>query len=599
MGAALVAAAIVAPWLVWAPMVRSPAAIIVLGAIAIVAACHGWGRLVARAARCEADAALSIQWGIAAVVALAGVMIALHVYDARLLVIAGATAHSADLAMRFGALGAAWEQPRRSFRYWAIPAALVAMLALVHVLAAAGQGGTRAFDDDANVVAQVQRLAQTGGLGDAIGFPRMAQLGGHEALSGLVTAFADVGAMRVVDLGIGFTLFLVLAIARIKPRDAGSAIWALLLVIAASAYRIPWHDPAPLWIPAGLIAALVFTVEDSPRTLRAAIPIALLAGSLSALRNELAPIAATFLLIEWWAGRRPWRDDVPRVAVLASALAIVVPYAIARANAWHAVDPSVRALIGGKHASMLVALPLAAAIAVAVLPLLALLTRELESAPARWIAWAGSVGVAAVAAGLVGERPYSVRFLWPLALATVAVIVVGVVRRGGLLKVAIVLGLLACVVLRDDAPVFRRAEWSYRYYLTMFDVEYARHAAAEGGGYDRAFAAIPAGATVAVWVDRPELLDHGRFHIADLRTPRIAPLRDATDERFDRVVAASDAQWLVVEPDNALRRRGDASSLYRLACPTLTEGCADRLEAYLVRGPIVTRADGIAVISLR
>lgn len=599
MGTAVIAAAIVAPWLVWLPIVRAPGTIVVLAAVAIVGALHGWGRLVARAANLELGAMVAIYWGIAACIAISGVMIAMHAYDARLLVLAGAVAHAGDLALRFRDARTGVERALRSgvVRYWVIPVALIAVLAVVHVLASAGEASQRPFDDEANVTLQVERLAQTGTLDDALGFPRTAQLGGHVALSALVTPFADAGALRVVDLGIGFVLVLALACAWVRPRDPRSAIWATLIVVVASAFRIPWHDPAPLWIPAGLIAALVGTVEGSPRTTRSAIPIALIAGALGALRHELAPIAATFVIVEWWRGRRPLREDVVRLAVLAGALAVAAPYAVARTLAWTHVDAAAGALVAQRHGSELAALGLAIAIAAAVVPVLLLAVRELD-ASARWFAWAGAIGLAAVASGAIGQRPYAYRFLWPVIVAGLVVVAAAVARREGLLKIAMVVAFLACMVVRDDAAAFGRTAWAQRYYLLMLDAEYARHAAPTGGGYDRVMAAIPAGDTVAVWVARPELLDLARNHIVDLRTPRIAALRDANDDRFDRVVTGSRARWLVVERDDYLRRRDNASFLYRLACPRLTAACADRLEAYVVRGPRVASAGGVDVIAL-
>ena len=63
-------------------------------AIALVAAFHGWGRLVARLAHRNVDPVLAIWWGIAAMVALSGAAIALHVYSPNALVVAGVVAHT-------------------------------------------------------------------------------------------------------------------------------------------------------------------------------------------------------------------------------------------------------------------------------------------------------------------------------------------------------------------------------------------------------------------------------------------------------------------------------------------------------------------------
>src|SRR5690606_37673075 len=73
-GAALAALAIVAPWLVWLPALQAPAPTVFAGALAIGCALHGWGRLVARlAGRDDVEPALALQWGVAAVLAIAGI----------------------------------------------------------------------------------------------------------------------------------------------------------------------------------------------------------------------------------------------------------------------------------------------------------------------------------------------------------------------------------------------------------------------------------------------------------------------------------------------------------------------------------------------
>jgi hypothetical protein len=537
MGAALIVAAIVAPWLVWLPPVQGAAALDLLGAVAITGAWHGWGRLVARVAEREVPSIITVYWGVAASVALAGVGVALHVYDARFLVIGGTVAHTADLALRFHELrDTDWRRPR----LWLVPAAMIAIVAGIAVLGAAGHVG-RDFDDDGNVIAQVARLADTGTLGDAIGYPRTSQLGGHVGLAALVSAFEDPSRARLIDSGLGLALLLAVACARIRPRDAGAAMWVGLLVIVACAFALPTNDLAPLWIPAGLVVALDATFDSD--TARGVFPIALCAGALAALRVEYAAVAIAYLAAAWWRDRRNARTAL---VLIGTFIAVLAPYAIARAGAWGKVDASARALFESTHGGF-ARYGLFAAIAVAAVPLALLAVRDVESRAARVLAVACAAGVGGIAA--FGERPFATQLYWPLAIAGFLALAIAFAPRRELAPVALVLSLFACALVADaQAATARAKSWSWRAYDWMGDVEYARHSAPEGGAYDQILTRVPPGDTVAVWVSRPELLDYARHRLIDLRTPRVARWRESGD-RLARLVEAAHAHWLLLEDD--------------------------------------------------
>ncbi|MGE5184462.1 MAG: hypothetical protein ACM31C_20470 [Acidobacteriota bacterium] len=557
MGAALAALALVAPWLVWLPFVRAPAAVELLGAIAIAGAWHGWGRVVARVSRRDGDAVVTTAWGLAATCAIAGVAIALHVYDARLLVIGGAVAHTADLALR-------WREVRelrvRPTRYSIVPVAIVVVIALFAVLAAAGQGAARPFDDDGSVIAQIQRLVDTGALGDAIGYPRTAQLGGHVALAGLASAFAEPARARLVDGGLGLALVLALACTRIRPRDTCGAIWLVLIALAACVLAPPGSDLAPLWLPAALIVAADATLAGNEvHGARALVPVALLAGALAAIRSELAPAALALIVGAWWLARTRTREDLPRAfAAIGGMVLVLAPYAVARTLAWHAVASSAHALVEPPHGSPLVRLAVCAAIAFAAAPLALLVVRELPDRRLRIVAVACAVGVASVTA--FGVRPYASHVYWPLAVGGLVAVAIALAARREPPAIALVLSLLALVFVHQaQAATGRYTSWSWRAYDLGFDVEAARHALPEGGSYERLLAPVPRDAIVAVWVTRPELLDYAANRIVDLRTPRVAKLRDP--DRFAELVSASHARWLLLEDDvprglDALAERG-------------------------------------------
>lgn len=588
MAAALIIAAVVAPWLVWLPV--GPLATIALGAIALVGAFHGWGRLLARLTRSSPDAVLATAWGIALVVAIAGVMIAINAYDARFLVLVGTAIHSADLVLRLAptrdelAPRLAWARTR----YWLVPLSIALVVIAVHASGAAGQVTARAFDDDGDAIAQVERVSTTGALADPIGYPRVSQLGGNVTLAALATAFAEPRSARLVDDGIGFGLLLLLVLSRIRPRDATTAIWASSIVVTCAAVAAGGHDVTPLYLPAALILAVVVDLDGSPAA------VALAAGALWAIRDELAPVAIVLAAAAWWRGRQPWREDLRRIALLVGLLvAAPLAYAIARSIAWFGVDHAAAVLVVPTHVNVIVRLLLSVAIAAAIAPLLLLILHEVADARLRWLAAAAALGVGGALAHLTGGS--ALQAMWPVAIASLGALAIALAHHPSA-RTCFVAIVLATIVVHESFSGPLTTRWRWREFLRLADVEFVRHAAPEGGAYGSLLASIPAGDTVAVWVTRPELLDYTRHRIFDLRTPRIAPLRDS--ERFDQLLAATHARWLLVERDDAYFARVRASALYGLLCPRGTASCSDSLERLFLDRPSVAQSGDVRVIAL-
>ncbi|HUJ63369.1 MAG TPA: hypothetical protein VLX92_32950, partial [Kofleriaceae bacterium] len=287
MGAAVIAALLaIVPLVSLLPVELGGVADTLLACATLAAAWHGTGQLVARAAGRRTAPLVAIQWGIAAALALGGMAIALHAFHLvrPVLLAAGLVAHAIYVLARR-------DQLRLAFGPWAVPVALVAVVALVAILGSAG-APIRPFDDDGNVLAQLVRLHATGGLGDAIGYPRMSQLGGALAIAGLAP---DPALGLALDRGLGLALALALAVARIRPRDGAGALWASLTVVVASALAFAPGDAAPCWLAVGLAIALVATIDDGITSTRDALPAGLVAGALVALRYELAPFALVAL----------------------------------------------------------------------------------------------------------------------------------------------------------------------------------------------------------------------------------------------------------------------------------------------------------------
>jgi hypothetical protein len=499
-GAALAAAVILAPWLVWLPLVSAPATTVLLGALAIVCSLHGWGCAVAwLSRRDDAGAALVAQWGLAAVIAAGGLLLACGLYNARLLLITGGALHSASIALRGRALAdeladaCTW----RRMRFWLVPGLALGAFSLIAVLAAAGASEARMFDDQSNVLGQLARLASTGGLADPIGFPRDTQLGGHLTLGALVTPFGDPSLVRLVDRGVGFALVVWLAWSRLRPRDGGSALWCTLLVLVAASFRVAGADLLPFWLSAGLLLAMYTTAESAADSARGLIPTGLLAGAACSLRLELVPAVVALLVLAWLRQRRHGRVTAGHVlALLATPVAVVGVYLLARHGAWTHVGAGAHAVVS----------------------------------PRPWVLM----------------LRFTSQLVWPAAAA--ALVIVATRAAVTPTRTAMVVALLSCVLVVEAQRERGSRAWAWRVYDTMFDVQYVRDFAPVPDPYANALTGVPAGARVAVWVAHPEQLEYRGHVVFDLRTPRVVRLADPKKpERLASAVRATGARWLLVD----------------------------------------------------
>ncbi|MGN6108558.1 MAG: hypothetical protein ACTHU0_25860 [Kofleriaceae bacterium] len=595
-----------APWLVLLPLDGAAAILAFAGALA--AACHGAGWVVARiGGERTLHPLLAIQLGLATLVALAGLASALGVFTlaGQTIVLYGLVAvHTAAVVLDRERLGA-WV--RSTERGWLAPALLLGALGVLHVLGAAGDLGARPFDDDGHVLAQLQRLRETGTLADPVGYPRTAQLGGQLAIAALASLAGDVHLMRLGE-AFGFVAAIALVCARIAPRDRSSTLWALLVVIAAAALAFAPTDPATCWTAVGQIGALFALVSDRIRReddrVRSLVPIGLIAGALIALRLELAPLAALALVAAWSDRGASRRAHARRLAAVAGiALAVVVPYALVRANAWATVPDAARALIAPSTRPWIGRIGLAAAIALATLPLAALVRRDRA---VRGLIGASCLTVAGIASQLTGTLPYAARFLWPVAIAVGSILVIEIARRRRLTAAALIVVVGLFVLVHEGREATGRRRWTRRYIDLAMNIEYLRHARDPepiAGVYDALLRQIPRGATVAVWVARPERLSYaGPARIVDVRTPRIAKLRThrwtAHESRIERLLGAVGADFLLLEADDRQQARIRADLTYRLACSRPLPGCADDLEVIARHHRVVAEQGGVQLIRI-
>lgn len=597
-GSALVGAAIALPWLILLPL--GGVAGVIASAVTLVAAFHGAGLVVARFSGSRtASPWLVIQWGAATLIGLSGIALALGagtLAGHAVLVFGGAAAHTVVLGLRFTHYAARIDAGLAGPRTWLVPAALLAALGTLAVLGAAGDPLPQPFDDEGHVLAQVQRVLDTGALGDPIGYPRGAQLGGQIALAAVAAGAGD-GFAWVVE-ALALVLALGLALSRIRGRDASSALWAVVLVVTAFALALAPTDPQPCWTAVGLIVALYTMMSDVEAA--PPLPLAITAGALIALRYELAPIAAVALLAEWW--RR--RADHQRTAILiAGVFAVGFPFLVARMLAWRSVPQIAHATIAAPpQAALVLRLLLAAVIAVPAAYVLRLVLPDNRAVRAATTATA--VALAALAAHASGAGPYAMRLAWPIAIGFAILVVIELARSRWAGPTGLIASLLMCLVIHEgrEAPGWRR--WSRRIGADAIAISYVqRPPVTAAAPYRELLANAAPGATVAVWIAAPEHLDYTRHRIFDLRTPAVARLREfrwtARASRIEPLLAQLSAGYLLFEADDAHVLRTQTDLLYRLACQTARPICADDLEAVTQRNPIVARRDNVWLVDLR
>ncbi|MDB4962314.1 MAG: hypothetical protein JWP01_2313 [Myxococcales bacterium] len=607
---AILALAIAAPWLSLLPLPGLGA--LVAATITLIAAFHGYGLLIATALRRNVAPALAVQWGIALTIALGGLLISVGAYRLpaqTILVYTGAALHSLLLAAQFSRRAEPVAECLRhgTLRYSIVPSVLVIAVGALHILGAVGDFGARPFDDDGNHLAQLQRLIDTGTLGDAIGFPRTSQLGGQLTLGALANVVGGPAFLRMVDSGLGFTLVLWLAISRIRPRDPSTALCSVLLVIVAAALPFVTPDPAPRWIAAGLVLALFATVQDHAEgAIREVLPISLIAGALTALRLELAPVAVVGVMAAWaLRDRAEFRASRRFLVLVLVPVATLLPFVFVRIAARSEAGDALALLVPRRSGF----LPLGVVTGTGVVA--AMLTRRMTDRLLAWLVFAIVVGVTAIVTQLVGLRPYSIAFLAPIVIGAGLAVVTRHLRAQPTSSIArpgtamLVFALLACVVTFQGRDASGRVRWSRRYTELISGVEIARTVRVDSSTtiYARLMQHVPAGEAVGVWVLQPESLDYAAHRIFDLRSPRVAALRGratTASSTLTAVIGRLPVRFLLIEIDHhgpAERRQTLFGRLWCDAAPA-DPLCLDELER-LAQGDVVATEANVRLVALR
>jgi hypothetical protein len=535
----------------------------------LVAALAGWGHAVARATRADVDLGLRLAWGTAAVLALAGPLLAL-----------GWLARPALLALLgLGLAGHAWRQAtsteplvvvaarrladlRRDPQAAILWLVLVA-LAAVNVLGAVARLRGNPFDDDIAYTPLVQRLLDAGDLDEPFSFRRLSALGGQTVLAALGAARGTTANLYLVDHGLYQLVTLALLIGllrRQRPLDhavAGLVLLVVLLLPDAST------NTASYWTGAALFLALYRTavaLDELPRGGFAVLGA--VAAAACTLRQNYLPVAVGFtalvlllrlrrpLRAALRADRAAWRDAaVAGVVVLApyllaswrSSQTFLYPVQLGTANPEFPTTPLVWSAWQELQFFLQVALdPNPVRVMVPLLPVLLLCRDRRAGAPLLALTIACTIGfVALVHAFTLSDARNLWRYGFGYMTVLAIVVAVEVAGRGvradadadaGPAPVASSLAarVIVVVCLLMQFPYAGKSTVS-RYRTLAADVT----AAARGAGADAAVAdlyrrlqaAVPAGASLIVLLDEPARLDYARNRIINLDTPGAASYR--------------------------------------------------------------------------
>jgi hypothetical protein len=535
---AVVVLSLAAPVLALAPLEERLLLHALLAIVAIVAACHGLGTAIAWTVRREAHPVLAIAWGLAAMILLAGLSLLLAISGQIPILMIGGVAHVIFGIRDFGSRTdrvAAYLAPAR-IRWWIVPAALVSVIGGLHVFGTLDTASIRAFDDDGNVLAQIARILDTGTLADHIGYARTTQLGAHATLGSIAAALAGLGGARLFEK-LAFVLTLVYVARAIGARDASTSLCSSLLVLTLGALHLPTPDPlAPLWLLILLVIAAYDTLQRNDRgDADAVVPLALLVGAVGALRIEWLPIAAVFGIVGMYVRERGARSRA--LALVAGVLCVMLPYVIVRMPAAH-LAPRMT----------LVQLALFAGMVAGASPLAWIATKRLGARAIRCLPLALIAGYAGIASRLTTSGNYGYRYLLPIAIAGLAIIALSLARRlpSSVRRFAIVLAVVTVASIYGAREARGRRRWSTRVFELATSIDYARASstASPPHPYAELVSHVPAGATVAIAVLRPELVSYASHTIVDVRTPRTARLSSA---RLRQLVVTSGATYVIVE----------------------------------------------------
>jgi hypothetical protein len=268
-----------------------------LWGLALLAACVGWGRLVAAALgqRERAHVGLALVWGFAAVLALGGWLCLFGLAERSML--------AALVAV--GTLGIVVPRPQLRV-HWSLPGALAAVscAALLALTYATGCLDPRyqPGDDHVAYFLHAKQILETGTLLEPFSSRRMASYGGQSFLHAWLLVVAPVEHLNLLDKGVCRLAVGVALIAWALARPKRSLLSALAIAFAVCTYPGPALNTSSIYSGvlafAGLWMTLAACRREPGRPIANGILTGLVAAATLPLRQSYGLACALVVLLE-------------------------------------------------------------------------------------------------------------------------------------------------------------------------------------------------------------------------------------------------------------------------------------------------------------
>ncbi len=312
-GLPVAAASVVMPLLSLAtPSWFGPVAAAAIWGLGLVACFCGWGTWAARrlAPELDVDLGLRAAWGLALTVVVGGLLCLLGLAHRPVLIawaFAGIALAARDAFVTLGgasrvaadgpatAPGASTANGRTFHPELLVVAGLLGLVAFTY-LASAARGNPNPSDDLVAYLPFVRKLLQTGTFLDPFSVRRMAAYGGQTYLQALTLLGAEDGQIHLFDQGICLVLLagLVLGCRRDVPRPS-LILLALVLLVLVMLPEVRINSASEVSGALAFLAAwrtLAVVGESSARTWRSALLVALPLATVCTLRQNFMVVAA-------------------------------------------------------------------------------------------------------------------------------------------------------------------------------------------------------------------------------------------------------------------------------------------------------------------
>jgi hypothetical protein len=298
--------------------------------VALIAAFAGWGYVVGRIAAVEdPDLGLRVTWGIAAVLAVAGILLAAGVLSRPVLLAIVVAGLMAFAYRELSTKAPTWHAIRdaastlRQRHAIALLFGVLALLVVYQVLGAVCRLDRNPWDDDLAYTPLIRRLLDAGDLVEPFSLRRMASYGGQTVLQGLAASRGTVANVHLIDGALGFALVVLLVVGHARRLGSVHPLWLALVLAVLVVLPDISINTASHWTGAAVFLALYRTVDLVDRKPRHILVAALLGAAICTLRNNFIPVVVLFLAISLWYRRREWWR------VIAVAIAVLLPWCIA------------------------------------------------------------------------------------------------------------------------------------------------------------------------------------------------------------------------------------------------------------------------------